>query len=105
MDDKEQGERPAPTIGSAARYGEQMTDNMELFRHAAGAMVREARASASDLPHGLPDVASTPGQTALEAKNGTPKAFAELCVQAIGDISPAEARTAVARYLEEWRAA
>lgn len=82
-----------------------MSDNQELFRHAAGAMVREARASLADLPKGLPDVAETPGQRELQAKHGTPKAFAEACIQAVGEISPAEARGAVSRYLEEWRAA
>lgn len=82
-----------------------MSDNMEIFRQAAGAMVREARASVADLPNGLPDAAETPGQRELQAKHGTPKSFAEACIRAIGEISPAEARAAVNRYLNEWRAA
>lgn len=81
-----------------------MADNYEFFRETAREMLREARESLGDLPQGLPDKAETPGQVALETKHGTPKAFAEACIQAVGEISPAEARAAVERYVKEWTA-
>lgn len=78
--------------------------NIEMFRQEAQKMIAEARDSVADLPNGLPDAAITPKQKELQTRHGTPKQFAEACIKAIGDISPAEAQAAVARYLNEWNA-
>ena len=76
------------------------------FRTQAREMVHRARAfTLSAMPPDLPDKAETPGQVALEAKHGTPKAFAEACAQAVGEISINNAVAAVERYADEWRAA
>lgn len=75
------------------------------FREIAREMVNDARASLADLPNGLPDSPFTDGQYRLAARSGTPKTFARNIIQLVGEISPIEARTAVARYLEEWNAA
>lgn len=47
----------------------------------------------------------TKEQEALKAKHGTPEQFEESVWRALGDISVAEARTAIAKYHAEWRAA
>jgi hypothetical protein len=75
------------------------------FQKIAKEMVANARASLADLPSGLPDEPTTEGQAALAAKHGTPQAFAKSLIQVVGEISPNEARRAVARYLEQWNAA
>lgn len=90
---------------ATANAGGDGPDNIKTFRTRARAMVAEARGSVRSLPEGLPDEASTPGQRELQAKHGTPRAFAEACVNAVGEISPDEARAAVGRYVDEWERA
>lgn len=76
------------------------------FREQAREMVGRARSlTESMMPPDLPDKAETPGQAALEAKHGTPKAFAEACARAVGEISINEAVAAVERYAAEWKVA
>ena len=75
------------------------------FRKIAKEMVDDARASLADLPNGLPDSPTNDGQYALAAKHGTPKQFARSIIQAVGEISPLDARIAVTRYLPEWNQA
>jgi len=80
--------------------------NAETFRTEARKMVEGARAAARlMMPDDLPDRAETPGQAALEAKHGTPKAFAEAVIRAVGEVSASEAVVAVERYAAEWRVA
>lgn len=66
------------------------------------AMVRQAQEDNCDVIDGMPDVATNAAQRALQDKHGTPKAFAAACVNAIGDISPLEAHTAIKRYRDLW---
>ena len=70
-------------------------------------MVRGARDSAHSLinPETLPDEATTEGQRAMVAKHGTPRTVALGIIEAVGEISVAEAAAAVNRYLEEWNRA
>lgn len=53
----------------------------------------------------LPDAATTQGQQALQAKHGTPRAFAQACIAAIGEIDVYEAQEAIEKYRAEWTAA
>lgn len=47
----------------------------------------------------------TAEQERLKALHGTPIEFALACINAIGDISGAEARRAIVKYNDEWEAA
>lgn len=53
----------------------------------------------------LTDRAVTRGQSVLRKKHGTPKEFARACADAVGEISVAEAHTAVEKYVKEYEAA
>lgn len=72
-------------------------------------MVREmrdqARADNGDLIASMPAHAETAGQLALMEKHGSPRAYANAVVNAIGEISCLEAHAAIARYKAEWDAA
>jgi hypothetical protein len=62
----------------------------------------EVRADNGDMIASMPHDAKTPGQEALKKKHGSPRVFAQACVNAIGEISCLEAHTAIARYKEQW---
>jgi hypothetical protein len=68
-------------------------------------MVRQTREDNADIIDEMPNKATTPGQKALERKHGTPRSFAQACVNAIGEISCLEAHAAIRKYLREWNAA
>lgn len=67
--------------------------------------VKQAQDSNRYLAEGLPDKAKTDGQRALQRVHGTPKEFAEACINAIGEISVLEAHVAVNKYHQQWNAA
>jgi hypothetical protein len=75
------------------------------IRSALKEMVQKAQDENRSLIDGQPNKATTPGQWALQKQHGTPKVFARACVQAIGEISPAEAEVAINKYREEWAVA
>ena len=68
-------------------------------------MIDQIRADNGDLIASMPTDATTPGQEALKAKHGSPRAFAQACNNAIGTISCLEAHTAIADYKAKWDAA
>lgn len=45
----------------------------------------------------------TPAQQALQAAHGTVEEFTDAIINAIGDISVAEAQRAIAEYRQRWR--
>lgn len=55
-----------------------------------------------DLIASMPHDATTPGQEALKKLHGSPRMFAQACVNAIGDISCLEAHTAIQMYKLKW---
>lgn len=65
-------------------------------------MIDEIRADNGDLIASMPHDAETPGQEALKAKHGSPRAFAQAMVNAIGEISCLKAHTAIQEYKQEW---
>jgi len=72
------------------------------IRSALKEMVLTAQAENSSLADGMPSKATTPGQWKLQKKHGSPKRFAKDVIKAIGEISPAEAETAINKYRDEW---
>ena len=69
---------------------------------AIAAMVRETQDANRDVLDTLPNKANTPAQRALQEKHGTPREFAEACINAIGEISALEANVAIRKYRDEW---
>jgi hypothetical protein len=67
--------------------------------------IMQSRKDNADLAAGCASAAKTKGQRELQKKHGTPKAFAEACINAIGEISVLEAMTAIQRYNKQWAAA
>lgn len=49
--------------------------------------------------------ALTPGQQSLKEAHGTLEEFTDACINAIGEISVAEARRGIAEYHKKWREA
>jgi hypothetical protein len=70
----------------------------ELIKSAIDA-VREQN---GDLIASMPTDATTPGQEELKRKHGSPRAFAQACNNAIGEISCLEAHEAIQDYLAKW---
>lgn len=68
-------------------------------------LILKTRESNRRLFEPLPDKAVTQGQKELEAKHGTPKAFADACNMAVGEITCMEAHIAIEKYKQEWREA
>ncbi len=69
------------------------------------AMIQATRDDNGDLIASMPHDAKTPGQRALAKKHGSPRMFAQACVNAIGEISCLEAHTAIAKYKKQWEEA
>lgn len=69
------------------------------------AAIDAIRADNGDLIASMPTDSTTPGQEELKRKHGSPRAFAQACVNAIGTISCLEAHTAIQDYLTKWNAA
>jgi hypothetical protein len=69
------------------------------------AMIQATRDDNGDLIASMPHDAKTPGQIALKKKHGSPRMFAQACVNAIGEISCLEAHSAISRYKEQWEKA
>lgn len=67
--------------------------------------IEETRADNADLIEEMPTEATNDAQRALQAKHGTPREFAQACVNAIGEISCLEAHTAIQKYLKQWEEA
>jgi hypothetical protein len=65
-------------------------------------MIEDTRADNEDLIMSLPNKAETDAQRELQAKHGTPREFAQACVNAIGEITCLEAHTAIERMLKRW---
>lgn len=68
-------------------------------------MIDQIRADNGDLIASMPCDAETPWQEALKAKHGSPRAYSQSVVNAIGEISCLEAHTAIADYKAKWDAA
>jgi hypothetical protein len=66
------------------------------------AMIQATRDDNGDVIAELPHDATNPAQEALKAKHGSPRSFAQKCVNAIGEISCLEAHAAIAKYRAEW---
>lgn len=56
----------------------------------------------ADFVASMPDKAENPRQEELQKQHGTPREFAQACVNAIGDISSTEARDAALNYQNTW---
>ena len=69
------------------------------------AAIDAIREDNGDLIASMPTDATTPGQEELKRKHGSPRAFAQACNNAIGEISCLEAHTAIQDYLAKWNAA
>jgi len=69
------------------------------------AAIDAVREQNGDLIASMPTDATTPGQEALKAEHGSPRAFAQACNNAIGEISCLQAHTAIAEYKAKWDAA
>ncbi len=67
--------------------------------------VLECRRKQVNLINSMPDMARTQRQAELQAKHGSPRAFAEAVVKAIGEFSVDEANAAIRKYRKEWEAA
>lgn len=67
--------------------------------------IAETRADNADLIAEMPHEATSPAQLILQTAHGTPREFAQACVNAIGEISCLEAHTAIQKYLKEWKEA
>lgn len=65
-------------------------------------MVQELRDHHSELISSMPQDATNVSQMTLKQLHGSPRAFAQACVNAIGEISVLEAHQAIAKYKEEW---
>lgn len=72
---------------------------------ALAVMVRQTQDDNRDVVATMPNKATTAGQRALQKKHGTPRQFADACVNAIGEISPLDAHRAIRKYLDEWERA
>lgn len=81
------------------------TMNQQELQKQMADMIDQIRADNGDLIASMPCDAVTPGQEALKAKHGSPRAFAQACNNAIGEISCLEAHTAIAEYKAKWDAA
>lgn len=79
--------------------------NQQELQKQMAKMIDQIRADNGDLIASMPCDATTPGQEALKAKHGSPRAFAQACNNAIGKISCLEAHTAIAEYKAKWDAA
>ena len=79
--------------------------NQQELQKQMADMIDQIRADNGDLIASMPCDAETPGQEALKAKHGSPRAFAQACNNAIGTISCLEAHTAIAEYKAKWDAA
>ena len=75
-----------------------MTPTKEQIR----AMIQATRDNNGDLVASMPHDATTPAQEALKKKHGSPRTFAQACVNAIGEISCLEAHRAIADYKAQW---
>lgn len=68
--------------------------------------IMETRRDNDGLIASMPDASKTSeAQKKLAAKHGSPREFAQACVNAIGEISCLEAHTAIAKYKKQWEAA
>lgn len=68
-------------------------------------LIRAARAAHRAHFATLTNRATSKAQKQLARKHGTPKAFAQSCTMALGEISINEVNSAIAKYLDEWEAA
>lgn len=75
------------------------------IREEIKAAIDAIREDNGDLIASMPTDATTPGQEELKRKHGSPRAFAQACNNAIGEISCLEAHTAIAEYKAKWDAA
>ena len=75
------------------------------IREEIKAAIDAIREDNGDLIASMPTDAATPGQEELKRKHGSPRAFAQACNNAIGEISCLEAHTAIQDYLTKWNAA
>lgn len=66
------------------------------------AMIQATRDNNGDLVASMPHDATNAAQEALKAKHGSPRAYAQACVNAIGEISCLQAHEAIAKYKAEW---
>lgn len=78
--------------------------NQEELKKQMAEMIDQIRADNGDLIASMPCDATTPGQEALKAKYGSPRAFAQACNNRIGEISCLEAHTLIAEYKATWDA-
>lgn len=74
----------------------------EEFANLYRQMIEETRADNGDLIASMPHDATNDAQRALAKKHGSPRMFAQSCVNAIGEISCLEAHTAIQKYLKQW---
>lgn len=79
--------------------------NQQELQKQMAEMIDQIRADNGDLIASMPTDATTPGQEELKRKHGSPRAFAQACNNAIGEISCLEAHTAIAEYKAKWDAA
>ncbi len=76
-------------------------DYQKLYRDS----IMEVRRDNEGLVASMPSVAKTEAQKELAKKHGTPREFAQACVNAIGEITCLEAHEAISRYQKKWNAA
>jgi hypothetical protein len=67
--------------------------------------IEETRADNADLINEMPNKATSAAQRILQAEHGTPREFAQACVNAIGEITCLEAHTAIQKYRKQWEEA
>jgi len=67
--------------------------------------IEEVRADNADLIEDMPNEATSAAQRILQTEHGTPREFAQACVNAIGEISCLEAHTAIQKYKKQWEEA
>lgn len=67
-------------------------------------IVGDARDSLRRTTKSLPNRAKTKRQRQLVARHGSPRAFANAVIDAVGTISRWEAVEAIWNYMEEWNA-
>lgn len=77
-------------------------EDLEKMRAILSRAREEARRVISRMK--LPTEATNAVQRSLEARSGTPRAFADGLVETIGEISLQEATQAIRRYEDEWNA-
>lgn len=68
-------------------------------------VIKRVQENFQDVVDMMPNEATNDAQRALQAKHGTPREFAEACVNAIGTISCDEAIMAIKVYAAKWESA